>query len=98
MALGLLVVLLSLASIQSIVSVIETSRATQAAQTWVEGSDYTVVNVNSKNGVITIDILGSGPVPPVTDFDREGTRVLWSEPTVRVRVVNGSEEILTYGS
>ena len=97
-ALGLLIVLLSLASIQSITQIIETTRATQAAEEWVEGSGYRVLDVNAKNGVITIDILGSGPVPPVADFDREGTRVLWSEPTVRVRVVNGSEQTLTSGS
>lgn len=51
----------------------------------------------AKNGVITINILGSGPVPPVADFDRDGTRVLWSEPTVRVRIVTGSEQTVTSG-
>ncbi len=96
-ALGMLIVLLSLASIQSIVQIIETTRATLAARAWVEGSDYTVLDVTSKNGVITINILGSGPVPPVADFDRDGTRVLWSEPTVRVRIVTGSEQTVTSG-
>lgn len=95
LALGVLIVLLSLASIQSIVQIIETTRATQAARAWVEGSGYTVLDVNSKNGVITINVLGSGPVPSIANFDRDGTRVLWSEPTLRVRVVNGSEETLT---
>lgn len=96
--LAVLIVLLSLASIQSVVQVIETTRATQAANDWVEGTSYTVVAVNSVNGEITIDILGSGPVPPVADFDQAGTRVLWSKPTLRVRVVNGSEQTITPNS
>lgn len=67
------------------------TRATQAASGSVEGTSYTVFDVNSVNGEITIDI-------PVADFDQEGTRVLWSRPTLRVRVVNGSEQTITSNS
>ena len=93
----LLIVILSAASIQSIVQQIETTRATDAAKTWVTDSNYEIVAVNAKNGIITIDILGTGQTPDINAFDRAATRVLWSEPTVKVRVVNGSSQILDPG-
>lgn len=96
-ALVLLIVILSAASIQSIVQQIETTRATDAAKTWVTDSNYEIVAVNAKNGIITIDILGTGQTPDINAFDRAATRVLWSEPTVKVRVVNGSSQILDPG-
>lgn len=98
LALLLLIVILSVASIQSIVQSVETSRATAAAKIWLDGSGYELVGVNSKNGVVTIDILGSGPLPDSSGFNSENDRVLWSQPTVEVRVVNGSQVTLDPGN
>ncbi len=98
LALLLLIVILSVASIQSFVQSVETSRATAAAKIWLDGSGYELVAVNSKNGVITIDILGSGPLPDSSGFNSANDRVLWSQPTVEVRVVNGSEVTLDPGN
>ncbi len=98
LALLLLIVILSVASIQSFVQSVETSRATAAAKIWLDGSGYELVAVNSKNGVITIDILGTGPLPDSSGFNSANDRVLWSQPTVEVRVVNGSEVTLDPGN
>lgn len=96
-ALALLFVLLGGASIQSLVFVVETNRATAMTQSWLEGSNYDLVKVTAKSGVITVDILGNGPLPDAEGFDQTHIGVLWSNPTVKVRIVNGSETVLDPG-
>lgn len=96
-ALLLLVVILGVASSQSLVQIIETQRSTVMAKEWLEGSSYTFVKAQSQAGVVTIDILGSGPLPEAAGFDQAEIGVLWSNPTVKVRIINGSERILDPG-
>ncbi|MEK9737734.1 MAG: hypothetical protein VW239_10480, partial [Candidatus Nanopelagicales bacterium] len=97
-ALVLLIIILGVASSQSIVQIIETQRSTVMAQKWLEGSSYTFVRAQSQAGVVTIDILGTGPLPDAEGFDQEDIGVLWSNPTVKVRIINGTEKTLDPGS
>ena len=96
-ALGLLILILSVTSVQSIIGIIETQRATRAAEVWLDGSNYDLAKVSSGNGIITIEIVGSGPLPTVDDFGNVYDPVLWSQPVIRLRVLNGSDQIIDGG-
>jgi len=96
-ALIALVVTLGLASVQSVVQALQTARADAAAKAWLADSDYELVGVNAKSGTIIINILGNGPVPPVSEFNSAEVAVLWSNPTIRVRVISGSDQVIDPG-
>jgi len=36
-------------------------------------------------------------VPPVSDFNSAEVAVLWSNPTIRVRVISGSDQVIDPG-
>jgi hypothetical protein len=50
--------------------------------------------VSTANGMITIEIVGTGALPPDTDFSSAYEPVLWSRPVIRLRVLNGSDQII----
>lgn len=75
-ALAFLIVTLAVTSTQSVISVIESQRATRAAEAWLEGSTYDLVGVSTANGIITVEIVGTGPLPPDTGFTNVYERVL----------------------
>jgi len=94
-ALAFLVITLAITSTQSLIGIIETQRATKATQEWLDGSNYDLVAVNSGNGVITIEVVGTGDLPPSSGFSDAYEPVLWSQPTIRLRVLNGSDQVLS---
>ncbi len=93
-ALTFLVITLAVTSTQSVIGIIETQRAARAAEAWLDGSSYDLVNVSTANGIITIEIVGTGALPPDTDFSSAYEPVLWSRPVIRLRVLNGSDQII----
>lgn len=93
-ALGFLVITLAVTSTQSVIGILETQRATRAAEAWLEGSTYDLVGVTAANGVITIEAVGTGDLPPESGFNDTFERVLWSEPVIRLRILTGSDQII----
>ena len=93
-ALAFLVITLAVTSTQSVIGIVETQRATRAAEAWLEGSTYDLVGVTTANGIITVEIVGTGDLPPNSGFSDVFEPVLWSEPVIRLRVLTGSDQII----
>ena len=94
-ALAFLVITLAVTSTQSVIGIVETQRATRAAEAWLDGSTYDLVGVSTANGIITIEVVGTGDLPPSPGFTNVFEPVLWSEPVIRLRVLTGSDQIIT---
>jgi uncharacterized hydrophobic protein (TIGR00271 family) len=94
-ALTFLVITLAVTSTQSVIGIVETQRATRAAEAWLAGSTYDLVAVSTANGIITIEVVGTGDLPPSPGFTNVFEPVLWSEPVIRLRVLTGSDQIIT---
>lgn len=90
---ALVVAALTVVSLQTVGIAVQEARAEAAARTWLEGSGYRVTSVRSSHTDLIIEVVGRGALPDTAAFHREFRPVLWLDPHIDLRQLDG-----TFGS
>jgi len=86
---SVVVVLLTFISIQTVAIAAQEARAASAANTWLEGSSFDLLDVRTRNTDLVLEVIGTGPLPDSGEFYREFEPPLWLDPSVTVREYSG---------
>ena len=87
---AIVVVLLTFISIQTVAVAAQQARATAAAEAWLEGSGYRLLEVRTQNADLVIEIIGRGPLPDTRIFHDAFTAPIWLDPSITLRDYSGS--------
>ncbi len=90
---ALVVAALTVVRLQTVGIAVQEARAEAAARTWLEGSGYRVTSVRSSHTDLIIEVVGRGALPDTAAFHREFRPVLWLDPHIDLRQLDG-----TFGS
>ena len=97
-SLAVLLIALTAFTARAVISVVETQRIQEAASTWLDDSNYTLVEVEFRRGGYLIHVVGEGPLPSQTIFENSFSPVLWLRPTVSVEAVTGTTQTIDVAS
>ena len=96
--LAVLLIALTAFTARAVISVVETQRIQEAASTWLDDSKYTLVEVEFRRGGYLIHVVGEGPLPSQTIFEKAFSPVLWLRPTVSVEALTGTTQTIDVAS
>ena len=83
------VVALTFISIQTVAVTAQRSRAAAAADAWLAGTDYRVLDVRSEHSDLVIEVIGGGPLPDPQAFRDAFEPPIWLDPSITVREYSG---------
>ena len=86
------VALLTLVSVYTVALASQHSRAVTAAQKWLSGSDYRLIDVQTKHTDLVVEVLGSGPLPDTRTFFDSFNAPLWLDPAIILREYRGTNQ------
>jgi len=86
---SIVIVLLTFISIQTVAIAAQESRAAGAADVWLEGSSFDLLDVQTRNTDLVLEVIGNGRLPDSREFYRAFEPPLWLDPSVTVREYSG---------
>jgi hypothetical protein len=86
---AIVVVLLTFISIQTVAIATQESRAAKAAGVWLDGSSFELLDVQTRNTDLVLEVIGRGELPDSGGFYGAFEAPLWLDPSVTVREYSG---------